>query len=112
MRARLEGPRRVNRVEYQEEFWFPVTPDQLWVMAGRFDQFESWWGWLRDFRTERGGLGAGNVLHGTIIPPGPYRVRLGVRPGRWPPPPLGEGTGGGDLRGRGVLRLPGGGRGN
>src|SRR5258708_37869801 len=79
MRARLEGPRRVNRVEYQGEFWFPVTPDQLWVMAGRFDQFESGWGWLRDFRTERDGLVAGNVLHGTISPPVPDRVRLDVR---------------------------------
>src|SRR5260221_11529394 len=78
MRARLEGPRRVNRVEYQEEFWFPVTPDQLWVMAGRFDQFEAWWGWLRDFRTERAGLVVGNGLPGTVVPPVPDRERLDV----------------------------------
>ncbi len=105
MRARLEGPRRVNRVEYQGEFWFPVTPDQLWVMAGRFDQFESWWGWLRDFRTERGGLVAGNVLHGTIIPPVPYRLRLDVRLERCHRPLLVDATVDGDLSGRAVLRL-------
>ncbi len=105
MRTRLEGPRRVNRVEYQEEFWFPVTPDQLWVMAGRFDQFESWWGWLREFRTEQGGLVAGNVLHGTIIPPVPYRLRLDVRLERCDRPLLVDATVDGDLSGRAVLRL-------
>jgi hypothetical protein len=105
MRTRLEGPRRVNRVEYREEFWFPVTPDQLWVLAGRFDQFESWWGWLREFRTEQGGLVAGNVLHGTIIPPVPYRLRLDVRLERCHRPLLVDATVDGDLSGRAVLRL-------
>jgi hypothetical protein len=105
MRTRLEGLRRVNRVEYQEEFWFPVTPDQLWVMAGRFDQFESWWGWLRDFRAERGGLVAGNVLHGTIIPPVAYRLRLDVRLERCHRPLLVDATVDGDLSGQAVLRL-------
>src|SRR5258708_38873298 len=95
MRTGLERPRRVNKVEYQGAFWFPVTPDQLWVMAGRFDQFESWWGWLRDFRTERGGLVAGNALHGTISPPVPYRLRLDVRRGGWHRPLLGGAPGGG-----------------
>jgi hypothetical protein len=95
----------VNKVEYQEGFWFPATPDQLWVMAGRFDQFESWWGWLRDFSAEQDGLVADNVLHGTIIPPVPYRLRLDVRLERCHRPLLIDATVNGDLSGRAVLRL-------
>jgi hypothetical protein len=66
----------VNRVDYHETFWFPVTPGQLWAIVERFDLFEVWWGWLRDFRADQGGIVDGNVLHGTVVPPVPYRLRL------------------------------------
>src|SRR5438034_8019667 len=43
----------------------------------RFERYERWWGWLREFRVEGSGLEAGSVLHGVVVPPLPYR--LGVR---------------------------------
>jgi len=47
----------------------------------------------------------GNVLHGTVIPPVPYRLRLDVRPQRCDRPRLIEAMIGGDLRGQAALRL-------
>lgn len=99
------GEPAVNRVDYHEAFWFPVTPDQLWAIVERFDQFESWWGWLRDFRAGEGGLVAGNVLHGTVVPPVPYRLRLEVRLQRCYRPRLVDAAVGGDLSGWAALRL-------
>ncbi len=95
----------MNRVEYRAAFWFPVAADQLWVMAGRFDQFESWWGWLRDFQAGEGGLVTGNVLRGTVVPPVPYRLCLDVRLRRCDRPRLVEATVDGDLSGHATLRL-------
>ena len=40
----------------------------------RFDRFERWWGWLREFRVEGPGLEPGSVLHGVVVPPLPYRL--------------------------------------
>lgn len=95
----------MNRVDYHEAFWFPVTPDQLWATVERFDRFESWWGWLRDFRADEGGLVAGNVLHGTVVPPVPYRLRLDVRLRHCHRPLLVEAAVDGDLSGWAMLRL-------
>lgn len=95
----------MNRVEYQASFWFPVPPPQLWAIIERFDLFESWWPWLAGFRADAGGLATGNVLHGMVIPPVPYQLRLDVRLQRCDRPQLIEATIDGDLRGRAALRL-------
>jgi hypothetical protein len=98
-------PAPVNRVEYQASFWFPVAPPQLWAISERFDLFESWWAWLADFRADDDGLVNGNVLHGIVIPPVPYRLRLDVRLQRCDRPRLIEATIDGDIRGWATLRL-------
>ena len=90
----------MNQVEYQASFWFPVTPPQIWAIIERFDLFESWWAWLGDFRADDGGLVTGNVLHGTVIPPVPYRLRLDVRLQQCDRPRLVEAAIDGDVRGR------------
>ncbi len=95
----------MNRVDFEGEFWFPVPPEQLWVMIERFDLFESWWGWLREFRADGAGLVAGNALRGTVIPPVPCRLSLDVRLQRCDRPRSVEAAVGGDLSGRAVLRL-------
>jgi uncharacterized protein YndB with AHSA1/START domain len=95
----------MNRVNYHGEFWFPVPPEQLWVMIEQFDLFESWWGWLREFRADGAGLAAGNVLPGTVVPPVPCRLRVDVRLQRCDRPRSVEAAVDGDLRGRAVLRL-------
>ena len=47
----------------------------------------------------------GNVLHGTVVPPVPCRLRLNVRLQRCDRPRLVEAAIDGDLSGRAVLRL-------
>jgi hypothetical protein len=95
----------VKRVDYHNTFWFPIPPPQLWELIGRFDEFESWSAWLAGFRAGDGGLVAGNVLHGTVIPPVSYRLRLSVQLQRCIRPRLVEAEVGGDVSGRGMLRL-------
>jgi hypothetical protein len=95
----------VNQVEYQASFWFPVTPPQLWTIVERFDLFESWWVWLADFTADADGLVDGNVLHGTVIPPVPYRLRLTVQLQRCDRPRRVEAAIDGDLRGQASLQL-------
>jgi hypothetical protein len=95
----------VSRVDYHGEFWFPVSPSRLWETIERFEDFESWWGWLADFGADGSGLVDGNVLHGTVIPPVPYRLRLTIRLHRCDRPWLVEAAVGGDLSGWAVLRL-------
>jgi hypothetical protein len=101
----------VSRVDYHGEFWFPVPPSQLWETIERFEDFESWWAWLADFRADGIGLVSGNVLRGTVIPPVPYRLHLNVRLRRCDRPGLIEAAVGGDLSGRAVLRLEAAGQG-
>ena len=64
-------------IEYRGAFSFPCPPDEVWSAMQRFERYERWWGWLREFRVEGPGLETGAVLHGVVVPPLPYR--LGVR---------------------------------
>ncbi len=63
---------------YRNTFGFDLPPDRLWQQMAAVDQFEAWWPWLTDFRIDGGGLSAGSILHGTVSPPLPYRMRLRV----------------------------------
>jgi uncharacterized protein YndB with AHSA1/START domain len=65
-------------IDYRDTFDLPASPVDVWAAVEDIDRFESWWGWLREFRIEGGGLVAGAVLHGVINPPLPYRMRLRV----------------------------------
>jgi hypothetical protein len=93
------------RLDYHNTFWFAIQPAALWELTGRFEEFESWWPWLADFRAGAGGLVSGNVLHATVVPPLPYRLRLDIELQRCIRPRLVEAVVGGDVSGRGVLRL-------
>lgn len=95
----------MNRIDYRGVFWFPVGPDDMWATIERFDRFESWWAWLRDFDTDSDRLVAGNVLHATVLPPVPYRLRLDIRLESSLPPQVVEATVDGDVRGVAVVRL-------
>jgi hypothetical protein len=95
----------VNRIDYRGTFWFPVRPDQLWETIERFDRFESWWGWLRDFGADSDRLVVGNVLHGVVVPPVPYRLRLDIRLEASRRPQVVEAMIDGDVRGFAVMRL-------
>ena len=65
-------------IDFRDAFDLPASPVDVWATVERVECFESWWGWLREFHVEGGGLVVGAVLHGVIVPPLPYRMRLRV----------------------------------
>ena len=65
-------------IEYDGTFVFPVSVGRLWATMARVDCFPMWWSWLQDFSAEGVGLQPGTVLHGIVVPPLPYRMRLDV----------------------------------
>ena len=95
----------VNRIDYRGAFWFPVGPDELWQTIERFDRFESWWDWLQDFGADGDALVAGNVLHATVVPPVPWRLRMNIRLEAALRPHVLEATVAGDVVGTAVIRL-------
>jgi hypothetical protein len=97
------GP--VNRFDYHQTFWFPQAPDELWRTLERYDDFESWWPWLRTFAADRPGMTTGNVLHGIVVPPVPYRLRLDVTLAECRKPELIRASVSGDVTGCAELRL-------
>jgi len=92
-------------MDYRGAFWFPVGPDELWGTIEQFDLFESWWAWLRDFTADSERLVGGNVLHATVVPPVPQRLRLHIRLETSRRPHAVEARIDGDVRGRAVIRL-------
>ena len=65
-------------IDFDGTFTFPVPVGQVWATMARFDCYSSWWSWLREFSVEGKGLEAGSTLHGVVVPPLPYRMRLDV----------------------------------
>jgi uncharacterized protein YndB with AHSA1/START domain len=104
-------PRSVSRVprrpviEYRREFRFAVPPARVWDAIEREDQFEGWWSWLEEFRLDGGTLQEGAVLHGSVVPPLPYRMRVRVEVVRCERPALIDATVHGDLEGEARLRV-------
>ena len=92
-------------MDYAGRFTFPVAPLELWAAIERVDQFERWWSWLGDLRIDGDGLQPGSVLHGTVAPPVPYRMRVAVEIGRCEPGELIDAKVTGDLAGDARLRI-------
>jgi uncharacterized protein YndB with AHSA1/START domain len=92
-------------IEYRGTFELAGTPEQVWRSIERCDEFETWWAWLRSFRVEGGGLVSGAVLHGVVVPPVPYvmRIRVGIEDVQ--PARRVDATVDGDLRGVARLEL-------
>ncbi len=65
-------------IDYDATFTFPVSVARLWATMGQIDRFPLWWSWLRGFSVDGVRLERGTVLHGTVVPPLPYRLRLEV----------------------------------
>jgi hypothetical protein len=71
-------PSSAHVIEYDGTFTFPVSVHQLWATIVRTDRFSSWWSWLQEFSVDGEGLEPGAVLHGVVVPPLPYRMRLDI----------------------------------
>jgi carbon monoxide dehydrogenase subunit G len=91
--------------DYRRAFEFALPPAEVWGGIERVDQFERWWPWLQEFRVEGTPLGVGSVLHGVVVPPLPYRMRLRVEFTRYDPPVGIDAIVAGDLQGEATLRL-------
>jgi hypothetical protein len=92
-------------LSYRNTFRFDLAPDRLWHEIESVDQFESWWPWLTEFRIEGSGLSTGSVLHGTVNPPLPYRMRIHAELGECRCPEFIDATVTGDLVGDAHLRF-------
>ena len=65
-------------IDYRGSFHFDLPPEAMWNALEHSERFEGWWGWLREFRLDGGGLRAGSVLHGLVSPPVPYQMQVDV----------------------------------
>jgi hypothetical protein len=65
-------------IDYDHTFAFSVPVDQVWATMNQLECYPSWCSWLREFSVEGAGLEAGSELHGVVVPPLPYRMRLDV----------------------------------
>lgn len=65
-------------IEYAGSFTFPRPPEEVWSSMQHVDRFERWWTWLKDFHVDGAGLETGAVLHGVVVPPLPYRLRVRI----------------------------------
>ncbi|HEY7948237.1 MAG TPA: hypothetical protein VID75_11235 [Acidimicrobiales bacterium] len=65
-------------IAYRGSFDFPLPPEAMWDALEHSERFETWWGWLHEFRRDGGGLEKGSVLSGVVSPPVPYEMRIRV----------------------------------
>lgn len=92
-------------IEYRGAFSFALSPEEMWDAIEHSERFEGWWGWLREFRLEGGGLQRGAVLRGLVSPPVPYQMRVHVVIDEANRPLAIDATVHGDLEGVARLRL-------
>jgi uncharacterized protein YndB with AHSA1/START domain len=71
-------PDPLHMIHLDGRYRFPAPPDEVWHHMNRVDEFPTWWRWLREFQVEGGGLTSGGVLRGLVVPPIPYRFRVGI----------------------------------
>lgn len=92
-------------IRYHGTFDLAGSPEEVWRSIEDCRQFGGWWAWLRSFRVEGRGLEAGTVLHGVVVPPVPYTMRIHVHIDAVDPPRRVDATVGGDLEGVARLEL-------
>jgi carbon monoxide dehydrogenase subunit G len=92
-------------IDYRGTFDFDLPPEAMWAALEHSERFEGWWGWLREFRLDGGGLQAGSVLRGVVSPPVPYEMRVRVLLDRCTRPERIDASVGGDLEGDAHLVL-------
>ena len=92
-------------IRYRRAFDFDHAPQQVWAGIERVDEFERWWPWLQEFRLEGESLTAGSVLHGVVVPPLPYRMRIRVALTRCDAPVAIDAVVTGDLEGQAEMRM-------
>ena len=64
-------------VEYRGCHRYPTTPRRVWDAIGDVDEI-GLWGWLHELQSEGPSMVTGSILHGVVVPPLPYRLRLHI----------------------------------
>lgn len=82
---------------FDRAWTFPVSPDALWGVLERTDDYVTWWSWLREFDAD--GLRAGTRARCTIQSPLPYALHCDVAVLQVEPATAVVTQIGGDLRG-------------
>ncbi len=90
---------------YRGQHEFGQSPQELWSALEEFDQFQSWWSWLEEFRSDGPALATGSVLYGVVAPPLPYRMRIRVELTDCEPPRHIDAAVHGDLEGEATLDI-------
>jgi hypothetical protein len=98
-------PDPLHMLHLDGRYLFPADPDEVWRNMCRVDEFPAWWRWLRDFEVEGDGLETGGVLRGLVVPPIPYRFRVGIHLDEVQPAVGIRASLSGDLRGPAELDL-------
>jgi carbon monoxide dehydrogenase subunit G len=65
-------------VEYAATFAFAASPERVWAVLEGFETLAAKWTWLRELSVDGSGLRKGTVVHGVVVPPVPYQMRLDV----------------------------------
>jgi carbon monoxide dehydrogenase subunit G len=73
-----DGPDPVHVLRIDRRFRLPADVEQVWDTISDLERFPTWWRWLRDFEVDGDGLAAGTQLRAAVVPPVPYRFRVGV----------------------------------
>lgn len=92
-------------IDYYGGFDFEVSPGRLWASIEDAEEFERWWPWLREFSVDGDALRSGTVMHGVVVPPLPYRMRVDVELVECCRPTSIDAVVSGDLKGRASLEI-------
>jgi hypothetical protein len=76
--ATSDGARADYVIQFDGTFAFAAPVERVWSSLARLDCYPTWWTWLHDFSVDGPGLKAGSALHGVVVPPLPYRMRIDV----------------------------------
>ena len=65
-------------IDYRNNFFFPLSRDELWKVASIVGLYERWWPWMRDVRLYGTNIEEGSVMEFVIATPLPYRMQVKV----------------------------------
>lgn len=74
--SRLPDPLYVLTLD--NRYLFEGSPLDVFSTMAQVDDFPGWWKWLRDYEIHGGGLRAGGVLSGLVVPPIPYTFHVSI----------------------------------
>jgi len=94
---------RVAPFTFDKSWAFPATPEQVWDVLTRTEDYRRWWPWLAVLESD--GLREGATARCVVRPPLPYRLHFDVHVDRVEPARTLDARVTGDLQGPAQLEL-------